>query len=61
MNVKTKESGFSKLKIFTPNNQKMFDVALASKIIQLESDIPKKSCIKLETVRVCRLLPINIM
>ncbi|RXR32959.1 LysM peptidoglycan-binding domain-containing protein [Flavobacterium piscinae] len=42
MNVKTKESGFSKLKIFTPNNQKMFDVALASKIIQLESDIPKK-------------------
>lgn len=42
MNVKTKESGFSKLKIFTPNNQKMFDVALASKIIQLESDVPKK-------------------
>ena len=42
MNVKTKESGFSKLKIFTPNNQKMFDVALASKIIKLESDIPKK-------------------
>jgi LysM repeat protein len=41
MNVKTKESGFSKLKIFTPNNQKMFDVALASKIIKLESDIPK--------------------
>lgn len=42
MNLKTKESGFSKLKIFTPNNQKMFDVALASKIIKLESDIPKK-------------------
>jgi LysM repeat protein len=41
MNLKTKESGFSKLKIFTPNNQKMFDVALASKIIKLESDIPK--------------------
>lgn len=41
MNVKTKESGFSKLKIVTPNNQKMFDVALASKIIKLESDIPK--------------------
>ena len=42
MNVKTKESGFSKLKILTPKNQKMFDVALASKIIKLESDIPKK-------------------
>ena len=41
MNVKTKESGFSKLKIVTPNNQKMFDLALASKIIKLESDIPK--------------------
>lgn len=41
MNVKTKESGFSKLKILTPNNQKMFEVALASKIIKLESDIPK--------------------
>ncbi|UPQ78082.1 SGNH/GDSL hydrolase family protein [Flavobacterium azooxidireducens] len=41
MNAKSKESGFSKLKIITPNNQKMFEVALASKIIKLESDIPK--------------------
>lgn len=41
MNVKNHASGFSKIKILTPNNQKMFDVALASKIIKLESDIPK--------------------
>lgn len=48
MNVKTKESGFYKLKIITPNNQKMFEVALATKIIKLESDIPKNSIHKIK-------------
>ena len=49
MNVKSKESGFSKLKILTPNNQKMFEVALASKIIKLESDIPKNIVHKIKS------------
>jgi hypothetical protein len=39
---KPKKAAFHKLKIFTPQNQKMFDVAWQAKIIKLESDIPKK-------------------
>lgn len=49
MNLKDKSFGFSSLKIITPQNQKMFDVALASKIIKLESDIPKNIIHKIKS------------
>lgn len=49
MNLKDKSFGFSLLKIITPQNQKMFDVALASKTIKLESDISKKIIHKIKS------------
>lgn len=49
MNVKAKESGFTKLKIITPGNRKMFEVALTSKIITLESDVPKNIIHKIKS------------
>jgi len=41
MQVRNATYAFNKLKIITPQNQKMFDVALTSKTIKIESEIPK--------------------
>jgi LysM repeat protein/lysophospholipase L1-like esterase len=41
MTVKNQEYVFNKLKIITPQNIKMFEVALTSKTIKIESEIPK--------------------
>lgn len=41
MTVRNQEYVFNKLKIITPQNIKMFEVALTSKTIKIESEIPK--------------------
>lgn len=48
LRVKEPSFYFSKLKIITPQNQKMFDVALASKTIKVESEIPKTTTHKIK-------------
>jgi LysM repeat protein/lysophospholipase L1-like esterase len=42
MTVRGVENEFKTLKIITPQNQKMFDVAMASKTIVVENAVPKK-------------------
>lgn len=48
MAVKNQEYGFNKLKIITPQNKKMFEVAVSSKIVKIESEIPKNSLHKIK-------------
>lgn len=42
MTVKNTENYFNSIKIITPKNQKMFDLATASKTIIIENEVPKK-------------------
>lgn len=42
INVKDSSYGFNTIKIITPKNKDMFDVATASKTIVMESSVPKK-------------------
>lgn len=49
MTVKNPEYHFSQLKIITPNNQKMFDVALSYNTIVVESEKPKTTIHKIKS------------
>lgn len=49
MTVKNPEYYFSRLKIITPNNQKMFDVALSYNTIVVESEKPKTTIHKIKS------------
>jgi len=49
LNVKNPEYQFSQLKIITPQNQKMFDVALSYNTIVVESEKPKTTIHKIKS------------